>query len=121
MSGHGPRFLRLALAARNAVREVSASEVPSLVEGGAVLVDVREEGECAAGHILGATLLGKGVLERDVERLFPDPDAELLLYCGSGLRSALAAESLQRMGYRRVASVEGGVEALAGLLPTSSR
>jgi rhodanese-related sulfurtransferase len=73
------------------------------------LIDVREESEYAAGRIPGARHIGRGVLERDVETLIPDPDADLVLYCGGGYRSALAALNLQKMGYRRVVSMDGGI------------
>ena len=75
---------------------------------GFLLVDVREESEWNAGHIPGATHLGKGVIERDIEQKVPDPGKELILYCGGGFRSALAAENLGRMGYTNVISMDGG-------------
>ena len=73
-----------------------------------LLVDVREESEFSAGHIPGAIHLSKGVIERDIETVVPDPNKEILLYCGGGFRSALSAENLQRMGYKNVVSVDGG-------------
>lgn len=79
-----------------------------MAESGAVLVDVREDREWAAGHARGAVHLGKGVIERDVEKAIPDKDAEIILYCGGGFRSALTADSLQRMGYSGVLSMAGG-------------
>lgn len=105
---HAPEFLRLVDSVRPSVREVTIEEARARQAAGAHLVDVREESEWAAGHAAGATHLGKGVIERDVEGRIPDRDAEVLLYCGGGFRSVLAAESLQRMGYRHVASVAGG-------------
>src|SRR5690606_24241795 len=72
------------------------------------LVDVREDHEWAKGHIPGAVHLGRGIIERDIERIFPDPDTEIVLYCGGGYRSALVADNLQKMGYTNVASMDGG-------------
>lgn len=110
MKQHSERFLKLVADAKTRVREVSAEEVGSLLEQGRRfhLVDVREESEWAAGHLPGAMHLGKGILERDVEKRIPDTDAEIVLYCGGGYRSALAADNLQRMGYRNVRSMAGG-------------
>jgi rhodanese-related sulfurtransferase len=107
---HAPGFLALVDDAKRRVREISAEEVRRRQEVGAPfhLVDVREESEWQGGRAAGATHLGKGVIERDVEARFPDHDAELVLYCGGGFRSALAADALQRMGYRRVWSMAGG-------------
>ena len=79
-----------------------------LETGKAKVIDVREESEWAAGHALGAEHLGKGVIERDIEARVPDKNAEIILYCGGGFRSALSADSLQKMGYRNVASMAGG-------------
>jgi rhodanese-related sulfurtransferase len=105
---HAPGFLALVDDARTRVREVSIDEARTRQAAGAHLVDVREESEWTAGHAAGATHLGKGVIERDVEAAIPDRDAEVLLYCGGGFRSILAADTLQRMGYTNVASVAGG-------------
>jgi rhodanese-related sulfurtransferase len=116
---HAPAFLKLVDDARAHVREVAVDEAFARQRAGARLVDVREDGEWAAGHAAGAEHLGKGVIERDVEARIPDRDAEVLLYCGGGFRSVLAAEALQRMGYRNVASVAGGWRAwTAAGLPT---
>lgn len=111
---HSPRFLAIVEDAKKRVREVTAREALAIVAANpaAALVDVREESEFAAGHVAGAVHLGKGVIERDVEKAFPNPDAELYLYCGGGFRSALAADTLQRMGYTRVISVAGGFRSL---------
>ena len=79
----------------------------------AILIDVREDGEWAAGHAVEAQHLGKGVLERDIEKRFPDPHAEIILYCGGGFRSALTCEVAQRMGYTNVFSLAGGYKAMA--------
>jgi len=106
---HSPGFLRLVEDARSRVREVSVAEARGRVDNGqAKLVDVREESEWAAGHARGAQHLGKGVIERDIEKQIPDKNAEVILYCGGGYRSALSADALQRMGYTNVASMAGG-------------
>lgn len=105
---HTPGFLRLVDEARTRVREVTVDEARRRAAAGARLIDVREDLEWAAGHAAGAEHLGKGVIERDVETRVPDPDAELVLYCGGGYRSVLAADALQRMGYTNVWSVAGG-------------
>ena len=107
---HSPGFLKLVNDAKTRVRETTPEEVERRRRAGERfhLVDVREDGEWAAGHAAGAVHLGKGVIERDVEQRFPDRNAESVLYCGGGYRSALAADALQRMGYRRVVSMDGG-------------
>jgi rhodanese-related sulfurtransferase len=107
---HSEGFLRLVEAARRRIRETTPEEVRRRQLAGEPFhfVDVREDGEWAAGHAAGAVHLGKGVIERDVESVFPDRDAEIVLYCGGGYRSALAADALQQMGYRRVVSMDGG-------------
>jgi len=106
---HSEGFLRLVEEARARVREVTVEEaLGRLGRGGAHLVDVREDDEWRAGHARGARHLGRGVIERDVEREVPDKSAELILYCGGGYRSALAADNLQRMGYTNVYSMAGG-------------
>jgi rhodanese-related sulfurtransferase len=107
---HAPGFLKLVDAARRRIRETTPEEVHRRREAGDrfLLVDVREDGEWDAGHVAGAIHLGKGIIERDVEKAIPDQDAEIVLYCGGGYRSALAADALQQMGYRRVVSMDGG-------------
>lgn len=92
------------------MKEVTTDEVAARLERGEKfhLVDVREESELAAGRIKGATHMGRGVIERDLEAKIPDLDAEIVLYCGGGFRSALSAESLQKMGYTNVSSMAGG-------------
>lgn len=106
---HSPGFLKLVEEARARVREVSVDEArAALARGEARLIDVREDREWDAGHAAGAEHLGKGVIERDVEKAVPDRDAPLILYCGGGFRSVLAADTLARMGYRDVASMAGG-------------
>jgi rhodanese-related sulfurtransferase len=108
---HSPRFLGLVQDARTRVRETTVDEVKARLDRGEtpILLDVREESEYARDHLPGAVHLGKGVLERDVEARFPDPGTELILYCGGGFRSALAADNLQKMGYTNVLSMDGGI------------
>lgn len=111
---HSPGFLSCVNEARSRVREVTVDEARSRLasQAGAVLVDVREDAEWAAGHAQGAVHLGKGILERDLERTFPDPKTELYMYCGGGFRSILTCDAAQRMGYGRVYSVIGGHRAM---------
>jgi rhodanese-related sulfurtransferase len=108
---HSPRFLRIAEDARKNIREVSIDEVKARLDQGAqiLLVDVREESEFAVDHLPGAIHLGKGIIERDIEARVPDPSTPMVLYCGGGFRSALAAEALQKMGYTDVLSMDGGI------------
>ncbi|MCB9667042.1 MAG: sulfurtransferase [Myxococcales bacterium] len=110
---HSPRFLALVEEVKTSISECS---VPELVRWMASskhvhLIDVREESEYAAGHAKDAMHIGRGVLERDIEQLIPDVDACIVLYCGGGYRSALAAENLKRMGYNEVYSLSGGIRA----------
>lgn len=107
---HSPRFLQLVEEARQRVPELSVQQVKEKLERGEAfrLIDVREGEEYARGHLPGAEPLCKGILERDIEALVPDPNAPLVLYCGGGFRSALAADNLRRMGYTNVASMWGG-------------
>lgn len=106
---HSPGFLAIVEEARPRVREVTVAEALDAVSGGtARLIDVREDHEWEACHAKGADHLGKGIIERDIEKLVPDKDAELILYCGGGYRGVLAADSLQKMGYTNVASMAGG-------------
>jgi rhodanese-related sulfurtransferase len=108
---HPPRFLKIVNEARGRVRETTADEIKARLDrkDKFVLVDVREDREYAADHIVGAVHLGKGIIERDVEAKYPALDAELVLYCGGGFRSALAADNLQKMGYTNVISMDGGI------------
>lgn len=108
---HSPRFLALVQDAKKRVREVTVDDVKRRLDRGEkfLLVDVREETEWAKDHLPGAVHLGKGVVERDVEQKVPDTGADLVLYCGGGFRSALAADALQKMGYTNVVSMDGGV------------
>lgn len=108
---HAPKFLQIVNDAKARVRECTVDDVKARLDRGEKLnfIDVREESEYAADHLPNAAHLSKGVIERDVEKNFPDPNAELILYCGGGFRSALAADNLQRMGYKNVISMDGGV------------
>lgn len=110
MAKHAPRFLQLVNEVRPRIRECTVEDVRNRLDRGETLqlVDVREESEWAGGHLPTAVHLGKGVIERDVESRFPDPQTELVLYCGGGYRSALAAYNLQQMGYQNVISMDGG-------------
>src|SRR5688572_8655498 len=107
---HSNGFLGIVNDAKSRVRETSPEEVRRRQERGErfYLVDVREDSEWGRGHALGALHIGKGVIERDVERAIPDRDADVVLYCGGGYRSALAADALQKMGYTNVVSMDGG-------------
>jgi rhodanese-related sulfurtransferase len=105
---HTKEFLALAEAAREQVREISVEETLKKVENGTPLIDVREDNEYENGHAKGATHIGRGVIERDIIGKFPDKNQELILYCGGGFRSALAADNLQKMGYTKVFSMAGG-------------
>lgn len=107
---HNPRFLAIVQAARNEIAECEASDVRKMMDDGAplVVVDVRERHEFEAGHLEGAVHIGKGVIERDVEKHDFADDARIVLYCGGGYRSAIAAKSLQDMGWTNVASLWGG-------------
>ena len=108
---HGTGFTRLVDEARRGIRECSVHDVKQRLDRGEsfMLIDVREESEFAADHLPTALHLGRGILERDIEAKVPDPSTELTLYCGGGFRSALAAESLKRMGYTNVISMDGGI------------
>jgi rhodanese-related sulfurtransferase len=110
---HSPAFLELVNAAKRNIRETTVPVVAERLQKGETfhLVDTREDDEWRAGHIRGAIHLGKGVIERDIETKIPDKDAEIILYCGGGFRSALAAEALQKMGYKHVVSMDGGIRA----------
>jgi rhodanese-related sulfurtransferase len=107
---HAPGFLKIVSDAKTRIRECGVDDVKARLAAGEkfVLVDVREDGEYAAGHAAGAIHIGKGVIERDIEAKVPDPTTPLVLYCGGGFRSALAADALQKMGYTNVVSMDGG-------------
>jgi len=108
---HPPKFLAIVDDAKKRVRECTVDDVKQRLDRGEkfVLVDVREDSEWAADHLPGAIHLGKGVIERDIEKAIPDTNTEMVLYCGGGFRSALAADNLQKMGYKNVISMDGGV------------
>lgn len=108
---HPPRFLKIVDDARKRIRETNVDDVKSRMDRGdrLVLVDVREQSEFAKDHLPGAIHLGKGVIERDIEERVPDLNREMILYCGGGFRSALAADNLQKMGYTNVISMDGGI------------
>ena len=108
---HAAGFLKLVQSAKSRIRECSVQDVKARQDRGASfhLVDVREDNEWAAVHLPAAVHLGKGVIERDIEQAIPDPAAEVILYCGGGYRSALAADNLQQMGYTNVISMDGGI------------
>jgi rhodanese-related sulfurtransferase len=107
---HSAGFLNLVNNAKRRIKETDVPAVKARLDKGEKLnlIDVREESEFAKGHLPGATHLSKGIIERDIEKTFPDRDAELILYCGGGFRSALAADNLLKMGYQNVISMDGG-------------
>jgi len=108
---HPPRFLKIVDEARSRIRETNVEEVKRRMDRGDkfLLVDVREESEYAKDHLPGAVHMGKGVIERDIEGRVPELGKEMILYCGGGFRSALAADNLQKMGYTNVISMDGGI------------
>ncbi len=108
---HGKRFLKLTSEAQSRITEISAAEAAEAIQRGAPLVDVRERAEFMRGHIPSALHLARGTLELQIEKRISDPGTEIVTYCGSGRRSALAADSLQRMGYTNVKSLAGGLHA----------
>ena len=107
---HSPQFLKLVNDAKTRIKQTTVTEVKRRGDVGErfLLVDVREDNEWAKGHIPGAVHMGRGVIERDVEKQVPDPSTKLILYCGGGFRSALVADNLQKMGYSNVESMDGG-------------
>ena len=108
---HSPAFLALVNDAKNRVRETTVDQVKARLDRGdkLLIVDVREDHEWARDHLPGAVHLSKGIIERDAEAKLPDKGAEIILYCGGGFRSALAADNLQKMGYINVISMDSGV------------
>jgi len=108
---HPPRFLKIVDDAKSRVHETTVDEVKSRLDRGDkfTLVDVREESEWQKDHLPGAVHISKGVIERDVEQKVPDLNTEMILYCGGGFRSALAADNLRKMGYKNVISMDGGI------------
>ncbi len=110
---HNPGFVKLVEQAKQRIKECSIAEVKAKLERGEPFhfIDVREDHEFAKDHARGARHLGRGILERDIETVIPDKRAEIILYCGGGFRSALAADNLQQMGYATVRSMDGGIRA----------
>ena len=108
---HSPRFLDIVNEAKQRVREITVDDAKQMLDGNPdfLLIDVREDNEWEKDHLPKAVHLGKGILERDVEQRVPDLSTPLVLYCGGGFRSALAADALQKMGYTNVASMDGGI------------
>ncbi len=106
-----PRFLKIVDESRRRVRETTVDDIKKKLDQGEkfLLIDVREESEFAKDHLPGAVHMGKGVIERDIEQQVPDPSTLMVLYCGGGYRSALAADNLQKMGYTNVISMDGGI------------
>ncbi len=111
---HNPGFLKLVNDAKSRVEQIYIEEYKNMIENGEahMLVDTREESEWAAGHVAGAVHMSKGTIERDIETKAPDKNATLVLYCGGGYRSAMVADNLQKMGYTRAISLDGGWRAL---------
>jgi len=105
---HSKEFLEITDDAKSKVKEVTVAETRERMAKGAVLVDVREDREWSDGHAAGAIHMGRGVIERDIVSRMPDKSSEIILYCGGGYRSALAADSLQKMGYTNIFSLAGG-------------
>jgi len=107
---HASGFLKLVNEAKSRIRETNVQDVKKRMDKGEklIVVDVREDNEVARGRIPGALHLGKGVIERDIEKAIPDTNAEIILYCGGGYRSALAADALRQMGYTNAVSMDGG-------------
>lgn len=111
---HSPGFLKLVAEAKKHVNEISVAEARAKLAASSkvVLLDVREDHEWQAGHAVEAAHLGKGILERDLEKLYPDPNTEIIMYCGGGYRSALSCDAAQRMGYKQVHSLIGGYKGM---------
>jgi len=107
---HAPQFLKLVNEAKQRVKETNVAEVQRRMAGGEkfLLVDVREDNEWALGHVPGAVHMGRGIIERDIEMKLPETSTKVILYCGGGFRSALVADNLQKMGYKKVISMDGG-------------
>lgn len=107
---HNPGFLALVDDAKSRIRQIKIEDLRRMLAAGErfLLIDVREESEWAAGHAAGALHLGKGIIERDIETVVPDKAARMVLYCGGGFRSALAADALRKMGYTDAISLDGG-------------
>jgi rhodanese-related sulfurtransferase len=111
---HSPGFLKIVSEARARINEITLNQARARLQQNpqAVLLDVREDNEWQQGHAVEAVHLGKGILERDLEKMFPNPNTEIIMYCGGGFRSALTADAAQRLGYRNVYSLIGGYKGL---------
>lgn len=111
---HSPGFLALVNDAKTRVKEISIADARARLAANAkaILMDVREDNEWNTGHAAQAVHLGKGIIERDLEKIYPDKNAEIIMYCGGGFRSALSCDAAQKMGYRKVTSLIGGYKAL---------
>jgi len=111
---HSPGFLKLVHEAKHHVKEISIAEARARIDADPkiILMDVREDHEWHDGHAVEAVHLGKGILERDLEKKLPDPDTEIIMYCGGGFRSALTADAAQKIGYRKVHSLIGGYKGM---------
>ena len=111
---HSPGFLKLVAEAKKHVNEISVAEARAKLaaQAATVLLDVREDHEWQAGHAVEAVHLGKGILERDLEKLYPDASTEIIMYCGGGFRSALTCAAAQKLGYKNVHSLIGGYKGL---------
>lgn len=111
---HSPGFLKLVTEAKTRIREISIDEARERLKRNpnVILLDVREDDEWNAGHAAEAKHLGKGIFERDLEKTFPDPNVEIIMYCGGGFRSAMTCDVAQRMGYKNVLSLDGGYKAM---------
>jgi rhodanese-related sulfurtransferase len=111
---HSPGFLKLVAEAKKHVNEISVAEARAKLaaQARAVLIDVREDHEWQAGHAVEAVHLGKGILERDLEKLYPDANTEIIMYCGGGFRSALSGDAAQKLGYKKVHSLIGGYKGM---------
>lgn len=107
---HSPEFLKIVNDSKKRIKEIDFRDIKKRLDAGEkfILVDTREDSEWQRGHIPNAIHLGKGIIERDIEAAIPDKSAPLVLYCGGGFRSALAADNLQKMGYKNVVSMDGG-------------
>lgn len=112
---HSPGFLQVVNEAKARIKEITIDQARARLQTNpqAVLIDVREDSEWQNGHAAQAIHLGKGILERDIEKTITDKNREIIMYCGGGFRSALTAEVAQRMGYRNVSSLAGGFKALS--------
>ncbi|HEY1946652.1 MAG TPA: rhodanese-like domain-containing protein [Bryobacteraceae bacterium] len=121
---HSEGFLAIVHDAKKRIHEIDIEEYKRMLAAGDAgqLVDVREDSEWQAAHAAGAVHLSKGIIERDIEKTFPDKDTKLVLYCGGGYRSALATDNLQKMGYRNILSLDGGWRAIeASGLPLAAQ